>query len=248
VPGELVPRNSRTASPPDDIVVFWIIRDSACAECGEELGKGRFLRMEAGRSLCLACADLDHLVFLPRGDAALTRRANTYSTLRAVVVRFSRTRGRYERQGILVEEAALARAERECLADAEARELARERAAERRQELDTAYADQFARRVGDLFPGCPAQEQRAIAEHACLKHSGRVGRSAAAKALEAEAVELAVRAHVRHAHTQYDELLARGMLRADARDCIADSVETRLGTWRLSRDPTTPEAAIRRES
>jgi hypothetical protein len=32
---------------PRDIVVFWIVRDSACAECGSELGKGRFLRMRA---------------------------------------------------------------------------------------------------------------------------------------------------------------------------------------------------------
>jgi len=95
----------------DEIVVFWIVRDSACAECGDELGKGRFLRMEAERPLCLACADLDHLVFLGRGDAALTRRASRYSTLRAVVVRFSGSRKRYERQGVLVEEGALARAE-----------------------------------------------------------------------------------------------------------------------------------------
>src|SRR6202166_4153480 len=79
-----------TSSVRDEIVVFWIVRDSACAECGEELGKGRFLRMETERPLCLRCADLDHLVFLERGDAALTRRASRYSTLRAVVVRFSR--------------------------------------------------------------------------------------------------------------------------------------------------------------
>lgn len=105
------------ASRQDEIVVFWIIRDSACAECGEELGKGRFLRIETERPLCLRCADLDHLVFLERGDAALTRRASRYSTLRAVVVRFSRSRKRYERQGVLVEEQALARAEQECLSD-----------------------------------------------------------------------------------------------------------------------------------
>src|SRR5688572_10083629 len=87
----------------DEIVVFWIIRDSVCAECGEELGRGRFLRLEAERPLYLRCADLDHLVFLARGDPALTRRASRYSTLRAVVVRFSRSRKRYERQGVLIE-------------------------------------------------------------------------------------------------------------------------------------------------
>jgi len=136
-----VPR-VRKASQPDEIVVFWIVRDSACAECGEDLGKGRFLRMEKDRPLCLACADLDHLVFLGRGDAALTRRASRYSTLRAVVVRFSRSRKRYERQGVLVEEQALARAERECLSDAEARRLARDRTTERRPSCAASHPSQ----------------------------------------------------------------------------------------------------------
>lgn len=219
----------------DEIVVFWIIRDSVCGECGEELGKGRFLRLEAERPLCLACADLDHLVFLGRGDAALTRRASRYSTLRAVVVRFSRSRKRYERQGVLVEEQALARAEEECLCDAEARRLARERAAERRQELDVEYVRAFAQRIRELFAGCPVEEQQVVAEHACQKYSGRVGRSAAAKELQANAVDLAVRAHVRHAHTRYDELLARGVSRHEARALVAGAVEQRLNQWQRGR-------------
>jgi hypothetical protein len=227
---------STDQSMPDrEMAVFWIVRDSVCAECREKLGKGRLLRMEADRPLCLACADLDHLVFLPRGDTALTRRAGKYSTLRAVVLRFSRARKRYERQGLLVEEAALARAELECLSDAEAREHARERAAERRQELDAEYVERFARRIGELFPGCPSDEQRAIAGHACQKYSGRVGRSAAAKELEAEAIELAVRARVRHAHTRYDELLSRGVPRDEARELVARAVAQRLDEWARSK-------------
>jgi hypothetical protein len=219
----------------DEIVVFSIVRDSACAECGEELGKGRFLRMETERPLCLRCADLDHLVFLERGEAALTRRASRYSPLRAVVVRFSRSRKRYERQGVLVEERALVRAELECLSDAEARRLARERAAARREAHDDEYLATFAQRIGDLFPGCPIEEQRAIAEHACQKYSGRIGRSAAAKALQASAVDLAVRAHVRHVHTRYDELLAGGVVREEARARVAASVETCLESWQRDR-------------
>jgi hypothetical protein len=222
----------KTAAASGEIVVFWIVRDSACAECGEELGKGRFLRLDAGRPLCLACADLDHLVFLARGDAALTRRARRYSTLSAVVVRFSGTRERYERQGLLVEEAALARAEQECLADADARELARERAAERREALDEKYVVAFGERIRQLFPGCPLNEQHAIAEHACRKHSGRVGRSAAAKDLDPDAVELAVRAHVRHVHTPYDDLLSRGVPRDEARDRVYPATVSILEKWR----------------
>ena len=215
-----------------DIVVFSIIRDSACAECGSELGKGAFLRMEKERPLCLACADLDHLVYLPRGDTALTRRASKYSTLRAVVVRFSRSRKRYERQGILVEESALERAERECLADADARERARERAAEGRQEIDERYVGEFAERLGYLFPGCPVPERRAIADHACRKYSGRVGRSAAAREFDPDAIALAVRAHVRHQHTPYDELLAGGVDRGEARASVRDAVDEVIERWR----------------
>lgn len=81
-----------------EIVVFSILKPSACAECGAELWKGSFLRMEKAKPLCLECADLDHLVFLPRGDVALTRRSRKCSVLSAVVVRFSRSRKRYERQ------------------------------------------------------------------------------------------------------------------------------------------------------
>ena len=57
--------------------------------------KGEFLFLDGERALCLSCADFDHLEYLPRGDAALTRRAKKYSGLSAVVVRFSRSRARY---------------------------------------------------------------------------------------------------------------------------------------------------------
>ncbi len=230
---------SESARPKrDEIVVFSIIRDSTCAECGSDLGRGRFIRVEGEQALCLACADLAHLVYLPRGDTALTRRATKYSTLWAVVVRFSRSRKRYERQGVLVEQPALERAERECLADTEARALARERAAERRADLDEEYIEGFAHHIGEFFPGCPLAEQRAIAEHACRKYSGRVGRSAAAKRFEADAVNLAVRAHVRHVHTRYDELLFQGWSRSEARAEVESKVDEVLQRWETKPLPS----------
>ena len=82
---------------------------------------------------------------------ALTRRARKYSTLSPVVVCFSRSRKRYERQGVLVEEQALGRAEQECLADAEARALARARAAQRRERVDEQYVRTFAEHVKRIF-------------------------------------------------------------------------------------------------
>jgi hypothetical protein len=221
----------------DEIVVFSIVRDSICADCGTELRKGQFLRVESDRPLCLSCADLDHLVFQPAGDAALTRRAVKYSKLRAVVVRFSSARKRYERQGMLVEQAALERAEQECLADSDARQTARARAVERRARIDDEYVKKFEQRIGDLFPACPPSNRCSIAEHACEKYSGRVGRTAAAKEFYADAIELAVRAHVRHRYTRYDALLAQGTDRRDARVIVGREVDEMLQRWRGALDP-----------
>ncbi len=210
---------------------LWIVRASRCSECGEELGKGRSLRMEGDRPLCLSCADLDHLFFLPRGDAALTRRAGKYSTLKAVVVRFSRARKRHERQGILVEKEALERAEKECLQDAEVRALRRQREAERRADLDVEFVREFVRQVRKRYPRCPAGEARKIAEQACLKYSGRVGRSQAAKRFEPQALDLAVAAHLRHRHSDYDRLLAEGRDRFEARREVGPSLANLLERW-----------------
>ena len=219
------------SSKAEEIVVFDNLRETVCGECAAEIGRGDLLRVENERALCMTCADLAHLAFLPSGDAALTRRSTKYSTLRVVVVRFSRSRGRYERQGVLVEEPALERAERECLADADARERARERRAEREAAIDLTYRAEFARHVRELYPGCPADEAVAIAEHACRKYSGRVGRTAEAKRFDPEALGLAVRAHVRHVHTTYDTLLMSGMERRVARARVAAQIERILGTW-----------------
>jgi hypothetical protein len=224
-------RSGQRGEKPND-VVFWLINDSRCEECHDELGNGRFLRLESGKALCLSCADLDHLDFLAAGDAALTRRSVRYSKNHCVVVRWSRTRKRYERQGVLVEAQALQRAEEECLADAEVRQRRREREAERRGELDEAYVGGFAAAVRAQFPGCPGGEEQAIAERACLKHSGRVGRSAAAKEFDAAAIFLAVQAHIRHHHTQYDHFLYECGERALARDRVRQQVEKTLERWR----------------
>jgi hypothetical protein len=69
------------------------------------------LMMEDGGPACLSCAGLGDLEFLPSGDALLTRRAKAGSSRYAVVVRFSKTRGRYERQGLLLEPQAVAKAQ-----------------------------------------------------------------------------------------------------------------------------------------
>lgn len=216
----------------DDLKVFITSRESRCDECMEDLGsKAWIVLTEAKKALCLSCADLDHLVFLSTGDAALTRRARKHSTLSAVVLKWSKARRRYERQGLLIEEAALKQAEIECLTDADARAQRRLREAERRAEQDRRYMERFTERIRQCYPKCPLKTVRSIAEHACAKYSGRVGRSAAAKALDEHAVHLAVIAHVRHVETPYDTLLMSGWERVEARLQVQDTVQAVLAQW-----------------
>ena len=131
-----------------------------------------------------------------------------------------------------MEETALLQAEQECLADAEVRARRREREADRRAELDQEYVQRFAARVHELFPSCPAGREQEIAEHACQKYSGRAGRSASAKNLDENAILLAVIAHIRHAETNYDELLVQGWDRWLAREEVRDKVDQVLESWR----------------
>lgn len=155
-------RLTQRESRPSELVVIAPLNDWTCTACGET---GDLLIMDAPGPLCLTCADLDHLVFLAAGDAALTRRARRASGLSAVVVRFSRARRRYERQGILVEQEALERAEQKCLADEEARARRRRRNAERRAGEDADLRERLAAEIVRLFPGCSRPRAEAIARH-----------------------------------------------------------------------------------
>ncbi|WP_245646923.1 DUF2293 domain-containing protein [Microtetraspora niveoalba] len=214
---------------PPDLTVVVPLEPWTCAGCGDT---GPHHIMEDDRPHCLTCADMDHLVFLPAGNAALSRRAKKESVLSAVVVRYNRRRKRFERQGILVEDEALARAEEQCLADEEVRLRRRERDRVRREAGDVEFQAELAGEIRRLFPGCPPERAEAIALHAGLRGSGRVGRTAAARVLDERAVTLAVVASVRHLDTDYDRLLMAGVPRQDARDRIRDRIDQVLTAWR----------------
>lgn len=226
--GKSAERVRERAAKAPDLVVISPISEWRCATCGNGVG---FLRMEEGGPLCLVCADMDHLVFLPAGDAALSRRARAASGLSAVVVRFSRSRKRYERQGLLIEEAALEKAEAACLADADARARRRQREEAQRATQDLELQRALAAEITRLFPGCPPERAHAIARHAGERGSGRIGRTAAGRALDPEAVRLAVVASVRHEDTPYDELLMSGADRMDARERVRTLVDAVLEEW-----------------
>jgi hypothetical protein len=230
-----VPRERESAGRDrSQLLVFIGSKDWTCGECGHEgFARGFFTLADAG-PICMRCSDLDHLWFLPSGDSALTRRAKAASSLAPVVLRWSRARHRYERQGLLVEEAALAQAEESCLADAEARQRRQIRDAERRGERDVELVARLAGAIREQFPGCPAERAERIADHAGQRSSGRIGRTQAGRELEPHAVRLAVVASVRHLDTDYDDLLMAGVPREVARDLVRAAVGAVLDRWSRS--------------
>jgi hypothetical protein len=90
----------KASRPPELVAIVPLHTEWRCHRCG---GTGDFLVMEAPGPACLRCVGLGDLEFLSAGDALLTRRVKAKSKRYAVVVRFSRSRRRYEREGVLVE-------------------------------------------------------------------------------------------------------------------------------------------------
>ena len=109
-------RLAEKARTPELVAIQPRNTDWTCHRCG---GTGVWLIMENGGPACLGCVGLGDLEFLPAGDPLLTRRAKARSARHAVVVRFSETRKRYERQGLLVEPQAWREAQRDIASERE---------------------------------------------------------------------------------------------------------------------------------
>lgn len=212
----------------EDTVVLCVTNPLICSDCGTELHPGDLVSKQS----CLKCEKLDHLVFLKSGNVALTRRSKEHSKTFAVVKKFSKSRKRNETQGYLVELEALVIAERECEADEQKREIAREKAIIKHAKVEIKYVAKFLQQILNQYPSCPVEDAESIAEYACEKYSGRVGRSASAKKLNEYPVTLAVRAHIRHTYTKYDNLLTEGWDKSDARDAIVGDVDRVEIKWK----------------
>jgi hypothetical protein len=186
-----------------------------CERCG---GTGDvFLRGKSG-GVCLDCAGLGHLEFLPACSAPLTRRAVKMSKQPVIVMRWTVRRfrgGGYERQGVLAEPAVIERAARESLSDA-----------------DVPGRDEIAAAIREEFPGCPAERAEAIALYTAVRVRGRGRRRPAAQDVEPETVRSAVAASVLHVDTEYDDLVMSGVDRESARARVLDRVEEVLTAWR----------------
>jgi len=203
-----------------------------CATCHALVRAHELVRVVSRTGVtCVRCAGLEGLEVLPSGDVAMTRRTQALSARVAAVIGWSAKLKRWERRGTFAEPGAIAEARRLCDADAQERERSREVAAGRREIEQREYLGAFRAAVVRLFPGCPRAEAAEIAAHACEKHSGRVGRSAAAKNLNEEMVRLAVIAHVRHLHTTYDQTIDRTKDKRGSRAAIRRDIRAVLAAW-----------------
>lgn len=85
----------------------------------------------------------------------------------------------------------------------------------------------IARALTALLPMAPYADIEAIREAALARKLRELPPSIA--------VWIAAVAHVRHAHTQYDTLLAEGYDRDSARHFVVDEINAVLTRWRATR-------------
>lgn len=204
-----------------------------CTECGVVIPRGGRVvaEEERGKALCLSCAGILSLAFLPSGDVAMTRRSKKNSRYCFVLQEWNQRRKRYERRGQYVEASAISKAETECLADKTIRAEKNRKAAQRRDVDELLYKQQFACEIRKCYPKMPKDREFAIVDHACEKHSGRVGRTAAAKEFSPEMVQRAVIAHIRHCETDYDDRFGKGKRKREIREDIRPLIKRVLHSW-----------------
>lgn len=106
------------ATPRKKQFVYELARSSRCHNCDRKLAVGEIVQLkdsdrEEREALCRGCAGLAEFAFLPSGNAKLTKLAVKYSDPSFAVLKWSDLWKTYERQGVLVTEAAVARAKQE---------------------------------------------------------------------------------------------------------------------------------------
>lgn len=205
-----------------------------CKECGKAVSEGELFVAEAEKykGTCFSCSPFVNYTFLPPGNAALTRRSKKQSLNCGVVLAWSQRRRRYERQGQYVEAEAIEKAQAECNQDAMARAVKNKKAAELRIIQDKEYVQSFGKAIRKHYPNCPKQREFEIAQHACEKYSGRVGRTADAKKFDTLMIDLAVEAHIRHVETNYDLQFGKGRLKKEIRADLSLTIKSILASWK----------------
>jgi hypothetical protein len=100
--------------------------------------------------------------------------------------------------------------------------------------LSTKRQKEIAKALTLLIPGAPFIDADAIREIAAKRAYKRLP--------PATAVWLASIAHIRHVHTEYDELLDEGYELDAARHFVLEAINAKLTAWRASRYLDADEA------
>lgn len=95
---------------------------------------------------------------------------------------------------------------------------------------DDAARRAFKEAIMEQYPEIPSADAEKVLQQTLRKRSGRVGRTSTLS-ME-DKVRLAVAAHVRHVHTDYDSMVRSGKKREDARKEIYDEVNGVLQGWK----------------
>ncbi|EGE85736.1 hypothetical protein BDDG_08681 [Blastomyces dermatitidis ATCC 18188] len=167
-------------------------------------------------------------VFVPKGDVYITRNCRSLSHEAKQTVytvynpKTQRTLGLYIPSQI-----------HDTVTKAAANTLpARARAVAQKDARDTSKARALLRAQ---FPAMPAETLETVLGHAFLKGSRRVGRSGKVASEEVK-VGLAVDAHIRHVHTEYERLLRDGVQREEARKRVWGAVRRVRELWEGKRE------------
>ncbi|UTW66384.1 DUF2293 domain-containing protein [bacterium SCSIO 12643] len=208
----------------------------SCQRCKRSVrfGEKFVAESEEHRGTCFKCSPYVNAAFLEPGDAAMTRRSKKHSSYCGVLYVWNKRRRRFERKGQYVEAVAIELAKKECLADQEKRAKNNAKAAVKRAAEDKIYVAEFSKAIRNRYPNCPKGREEAIAQHACEKYSGRVGRTADAKQFDAKMIDLAVEAHIRHAETDYDSQFNKGKTKRMIRSEVKSDITSILRRWRKS--------------
>jgi hypothetical protein len=188
-------------------------------------GEGREALWSYGESVNIPA----HYEYLPVGDGPKTKYVNAHTDL---VYRKMEKDGSYSRVvGLWAPKEIVARAEA-LVSPSSPESRAKSRARSQEREQAKARAE-----IKRLYPSIPAQDLEAVVERAFLVGSGRVGRSGLLP-LE-EKCRLAVIAHVRHCHTNYESYFGiKGPadevedVRSEARELVRDNINEVLRRWR----------------
>ena len=159
-----------------------------------------------------------------------------------------RTRKRYERQGIVIESRAPgSRAGVPSLTSETRGCAAANRTASAARSMMSNCRPGVGGEITRLFPRCPPKRRRGRRPpYGAARQRPAVGRSSAGRALDTEALTLAVIASIRHGDTGYDDLLMSGVpVEKPATASAPPSTAMLLAAWALEASSHSG-AAIRR--